>query len=249
METAIFHIGNAGLFFYRNGTGILIDGIYDGSKVGMSAMPEAWRADLEQCRGILQQVDGLLFTHRHPDHYQEQLTERYRKQMESCGRELKVYAPDWELSNAEVQVLRAGMCRLRMNGAEIIMRRTIHDGGKLLAKDPHESFLVRMGNETFFVSGDGILSVEDAATFRRYAYHIDIAFVNLYQLGSESGTECIHALDADRIILYHLPFQKDDTCHYWMMGRLAAEKYTARYGTEIEIADHMAWIDDVSPWF
>ena len=40
METAIFHIGNAGLFFYRNGTGILIDGIYDGSKVGMSAMPE-----------------------------------------------------------------------------------------------------------------------------------------------------------------------------------------------------------------
>ena len=38
METAIFHIGNAGLFFYRNGTGILIDGIYDGSKVGMSAM-------------------------------------------------------------------------------------------------------------------------------------------------------------------------------------------------------------------
>ena len=29
METAIFHIGNAGLFFYRNGTGILIDGIYD----------------------------------------------------------------------------------------------------------------------------------------------------------------------------------------------------------------------------
>ena len=43
METAIFHIGNAGLFFYRNGTGILIDGIYDGSKVGMSATPPAWQ--------------------------------------------------------------------------------------------------------------------------------------------------------------------------------------------------------------
>lgn len=47
METAIFHIGNAGLFFYRNGTGILIDGIYDGSKVGMSAMPEAWDGGFE----------------------------------------------------------------------------------------------------------------------------------------------------------------------------------------------------------
>ena len=38
METVIFHAGNAGLFFYRDGTGILIDGIYDGGEVGMSPM-------------------------------------------------------------------------------------------------------------------------------------------------------------------------------------------------------------------
>lgn len=130
METAIFHIGNAGLFFYRNGTGILIDGIYDGSKVGMSAMPEAWMADLKQCRGMLQQVDGLLFTHRHPDHYQEQLTAAYCSQMAERGRQLTVYAPDWEASHAEVHDLGEDMCRIHIKNAEIITRRTIHDGGE-----------------------------------------------------------------------------------------------------------------------
>ena len=169
METAIFHIGNAGLFFYRNGTGILIDGIYDGSKVGMSAMPEAWVADLRQCHGILQQVDGLLFTHRHPDHYQEQLTAAYCSQMTESGRKLTVYAPDWESSNAEVHDLGDDMCRLHIKNAEIIARRTIHDGGEPWKNDPHETFLVKMGNEAFFVSGDGVLGVEDAAAFHRYA--------------------------------------------------------------------------------
>ena len=123
METAIFHIGNAGLFFFRNGTGILIDGIYDGSKVGMSAMPEAWMADLKQCRGMLQQVDGLLFTHRHPDHYQEQLTAAYCSQMAERGRQLTVYAPDWEASHAEVHDLGEDMCRIHIKNAEIITDR------------------------------------------------------------------------------------------------------------------------------
>ena len=55
--------------------------------------------------------------------------------------------------------------------------------------------------------------------------------------------ECIHALDADRIVLYHLPAQEDDTCHYWMIGMQAVERFTGTYGEEVEIAEHMAWID------
>ena len=69
METVIFHAGNAGLFFYRDGTGILIDGIYDGGEVGMSPMPEQWKSDMLQGRGLFERSNGLLFTHLHPDHY------------------------------------------------------------------------------------------------------------------------------------------------------------------------------------
>ena len=141
------------------------------------------------------------------------------------------------------------MCRLHIKNAEIIARRTIHDGGEPWKNDPHETFLVKMGNEAFFVAGDGVLGVEDAAAFRRYAYHIDIAFVNLYQLGSERGMKCIHTLDADRIVLYHLPEQEDDTCHYWMIGMQAVERFTGIYGEDVEIPEHMAWIDDEMPCF
>ena len=56
-------------------------------------------------------------------------------------------------------------------------------------------------------------------------------------------TGAVIALDADRIVLYHLPAQEDDTCHYWMIGMQAVERFTGTYGEEVEIAEHMAWID------
>lgn len=93
METAIFHVGNAGLFFYRNGTGILMDAIYDGSHVGMSPMPQAWIKDMQEKQGLFEKADGLLFTHLHPDHYHEELTDTY---FATKGKNLAVYAPDWE---------------------------------------------------------------------------------------------------------------------------------------------------------
>ncbi|MFR5701489.1 MAG: hypothetical protein ACLUD0_06245 [Eubacterium ramulus] len=122
------------------------------------------------------------------------------------------------------------MCRIHIKNAEIITRRTIHDGGEPWKNDPHETFLVKMGNEAFLCPETVSLSVERCDSISsRYAYHIDIAFVNLYQLGSESGMGDIHALDADRIVLYHLPAQEDDTCHYWMIGMQAVERFTGTY--------------------
>ena len=242
MKTEIFHAGTAGLFFYRDGTGILIDGIYDGSNVGMSAMPEKWKGDLEQCKGIWQHVDGLLFTHRHPDHYHEKMTEAYMDMLSMQKKTVITYAPDWEKTNAMYRDLGDGMKRIRIKNAEIITRRTMHDGGPWKC-DPHESFLVKMGNETFFVAGDAALLLDDAKAFRKYAYRINAAFVNLYQLGGFGGRKCVEQLGADRIFLYHLPFHSDDSCYYWLLGTQAAEGFSKRYGIPVEIMEHMSWMD------
>lgn len=241
METEIFHAGNASLYFYRNGTGILIDGIYDGSHVGMSAMPEKWKADMKQCKGIWQHVDGLIFTHRHPDHYHEQMTDEYLEMLRKQKKEVAVYAPDWKKSNVSFRDLGNGMQRICIKNAEIITRKTIHDGA--WKSEPHESFLLKMGNENFFVAGDAALLTEDAKAFQRYAYKIDIAFVNLYQLGGTGGMQCVEELGADRVVLYHLPFHADDSCYYWVLGKQASEGFTKRYGIPVEIVEHMRWID------
>lgn len=244
METAIFHAGNAGLFFYQNGTGILIDAIYDGSNVGMSPMPQAWLTDMKQGSGLFGKTDGLLFTHLHPDHYNEELTAAY---LAGTNRDITIYAPDWTRNNIQPDEIGDGMKSFRIGDVQIISRRTVHDG-EPWRKDPHESYLIKMGGENFFVAGDAELFAEDAAAFGKYEYKLDAAFVNLYQLGGRSSMQCIADLDAERVILYHLPFQEDDCCYYWPMGKQAARGFSRRYGIEVEILKHMSWLDGNNPF-
>lgn len=138
------------------------------------------------------------------------------------------------------------MKSFHIKNAQIITRRTVHDG-EPWRRDPHESYLIKMGNENFFIAGDAELFAEDASAFGRYAYKIDAAFVNLYQLSGERSIEAVADLDAERVILYHLPEPKDDSCHYWPMGKQAAAEFSSRYGIDVEIFPHMSWLDEKVP--
>lgn len=73
MNTAIYHPGNAGLYFYGRGTGILVDGIYGGRGVGMSEMNEAWERVLPN--GMIAICRSALFPAlRHMAYFQELYT-------------------------------------------------------------------------------------------------------------------------------------------------------------------------------
>ncbi len=242
METVIFHAGNAGLFFYRNGTGILVDGIYDGGEVGMSPMPEQWKQDMLQCRGLFERTSGLIFTHLHPDHYNKALTEQYLAELKKQGKRIFCYGPGWEYNNVTIKDLGDGMECFQIGTAEIITRQTIHDG-EIWRKDFHNSLLIKMGDESFFIAGDAELFETDADAFLQYTDEVQMAFVNLYQLNGKTGQDCLAKIQPQRVMLYHLPYEEDDSYHYLQLSRQIVRKFARACNMQPEVMEHMSWVD------
>ena len=218
MHTAMFHSVNSGLFFCDGKNGLLVDGIHQGREEGCSPMPDFLSLQLRKNTGLFAHLTGVLFTHLHHDHYDEEGLESLLH-----GRpDLPVYGPRLRRGGALVRPIRANLRTVRMGGAYILARDTRHDGARY-REDPHQSYLIRMGGERFFVA-------------------VSAAFCNLYQLASPEGLDFLRALAPERIFLYHLPFQADDRYHYRQLARQAARACPADLPRP-ERLEHMAWVD------
>ena len=259
METNIFYMRNAALYFETtkrgvcieemNGseepirpenrlkTGILVDGIHNGCEVGMSMMDERTEKEMEVHAGIFATVKGLLFTHLHEDHYCPEKTEVFLSNAES---DIAVYGPFLKASNVCLEPLGAELSRFWVEPWEIIVKRTVHDG-EGYRKDPHVSFLIGMESEYFFVAGDAALQPEDADDFLPYTSSVEAAFVNLYQLVEDSGIAFLHRLKPKRVVLYHLPVTENDVWNYLRLARQAVRR-AQKHGIHVKCEEHMSWM-------
>lgn len=231
MKTCIFHSVNSGLYFRSETGGILVDGLHDGRSEGFSQMP----SDLTD---MLPPIDGLLFTHLHPDHFSRKAT----ADLLNRNPFLSVYGPCLSESNVKAKKLLSGLSEVFLPGASVFSLPTVHDGERF-KNDPHLSYMLRIWDETFFIAGDAVLSVHDAEKFRDFCRQgVTAAFFNLYQLSSEQYKNFLRILEPTRIFLYHLPFKDDDIYNY---GKLA--KQIVRAIPEAEILRQMSWIDGREP--
>lgn len=238
MDTCIFHSVNSGLFFWSVGTGLLVDGIHDGCEQGFSPMPDFLRRQLDARTGLFAHTSGLLFTHLHRDHFQRGGLLHLMK----APTHPAVYGPGLAENRARIQPVSSGACRIQMGSAEILAKNTLHDG-TVFRKDPHQSFLITMGQERFLVAGDAALTPRDAEEFLQAdSGPTDAAFVNLNQIASEDGQDFLRTLKPARIFLIHLPFREDDVYHNRSLARQTARRLPQDL-PPVEILPHMAWID------
>ena len=238
MNTCIFHSVNSGLYFWDGTAGLLVDGIHGGKEKGLSPMPEFLAEQLARRAGLFAHVDGVLFTHGHSDHFQRQ---GLRRLLSGPGRP-GVYGPKLPETYASIRPIRPGMYRVQVAQAYVLAKDTVHDGTGF-QNTPHQSDLLRMGGETFFIAGDAALTPEDAAAFQGfYGSRVDAGFFNLYQLVSPQGQDFLRRLRPERIFLEHLPFKEDDPFHYRSLARQAARSMPADL-PPVEILSHMSWID------
>lgn len=244
MNLSIFHSVNAGLYFWDGEHGLLVDGIHDGRKEGLSPMPAFLAGQLSRHTGIFAHLNGVAFTHLHNDHYDENGLHTLLRGLPG----LPVYGPGLSENSALVRPIRFGLCSIRMGNIGILARDTLHDG-EAYRNDFHQSFLIRMGGESVFVAGDALLQPCDADDLTGfYDAPIEAAFCNLYQLASPDGQEFLRELAPKRVFLYHLPFPEDDRYCYHKLARQALKRYPSDL-PPVEKPDHMSWVDDrVAQW-
>ena len=242
MNTSIYYLVNASLFFDFDGSGILIDGVHEGQKKGFSPMPVSADRALRQHTGIFSELRGALFTHLHPDHYDRNRLDYLRR----FSAPLSVYGPELDCSNVQVRQLAPNVFSFPVGQTTVTAVSNVHDGEEFRA-EPHRSLLLEHNGERFFVAGDAILDPEsDSAFLHSVPGPVTAAFVNLYQAASPAGKDYLRALRPDRIFLYHFPFPGDDKANYWRLGKQLARKWPEDLPM-LELPEPMNWISDNRP--
>lgn len=240
MKTKIYHSVDAALYFESDHTKLMVDGIHKGIKVGMSMMPEEMIRQMEQHSGLFKHLDALLFTHLHPDHFNRGMFETYLK---GCSNHVLAYGPDLYENNVDIQSIGNRMKHFRINyETEVYTINTIHDGEEYRL-DLHESILLKMDDEVFFICGDAELFPEDAICLNSFCDHIDAVFANVYQIASKTGIECLYHLNPQKLYLYHLPFKENDCWNYFSMTRHSIKRFPHKEMMP-SVLKHMSWIED-----
>lgn len=240
MQLRIYHTVNEGLYLWNGKSGLLIDALHRGKRLGFSDTPERYIWMMRHEKNFFTKPNDLLFTHLHEDHFDPELVddflERYPDRI--------VYAPGLDRNNVQPVVLEHGIARLQIEEYEIYAFSTEHDG-QAYVDCPHCSYLIRCGDECIWISGDAKLDVSLAGKIQRYASCqncISDAFVMIYQISSRSGRDFLKALAPERIWLYHLPYETDDIYHYHAAAKQKCRQ-CEQEGLAVRIALPDSYID------
>lgn len=238
MRAEIFHSVNSGLYIRSGGSGILIDGIHRGKGIGFSDMPPELMEDMFQARGLFAELSGLLFTHRHHDHFDRELLCRF---LSVRGNPLPaIYGTCLELSNVVCKDPPGEPASFDMGNAAVTAVRTVHDG-EIYKNDPHRSFLIHIGGESFFIGGDAAPDNGCADVIKDASQSgVTAAFINVYQARSPEARDFLRRLRPERLFLYHLPFPEDDMYGHLMMAKWALRNFPEDL-PELEVLRHMEW--------
>lgn len=221
--TELFYTVNAGVYISTGKTALLIDGIH-GAPSGFSAMPEGLYGRILQGTGMFARLDGILFTHLHPDHYDADKTDRVLENRPGTA----LWGPGLaERGIREYRETPAG-CMFRIGDLRIFAYPTVHSG-KPFREVPHCSFLIRneSSGESFLISGDAVFSPDLADTIKENAGGpgmVAAAFINVYHLIEEPSRDFLLRLAPRHLFLYHRPLPEDDCCNYLFMIRTELRK-------------------------
>ena len=204
-QTDVLCTVNSGLYLRHEAFSCLVDGLHADTADGFSNPPPALLQDLALGDGIFRDLDALLFTHLHADHHDAALT----RQALALPCRPKLWSP--EEASLQAEPAENGLLRVQLgHNATLWARNTVHDGARF-ADVPHQSFLLQLGEERFFIAGDALLGETDAAPFVRAAQgRIDAAFLNFYHISTPARRAFVQELAPERVILGHLPFPEDD---------------------------------------
>ena len=221
------YISNAAVFLQYGETKILVDGLYRDQSGCFSDIPAKILEPMLRGKGELRDIEYLLFTHSHSDHFYAPYVERYLEHNQIKGLCLP---PAWQsptfmkegAENANIQFDEFGKAALT---DEISLE--YFDVRHLDQKFRHivnRCFLIRAGKTTILFLGDG--DYQENAFLPMAEKSVDIVFVTPVFYNHEKGRRILREIiQPKQIVLYHLPFPENDRMRFGKMAKRDVEKY------------------------
>ena len=247
MDTYLYCLTNSGLYLYRQGTGLLIDGLYGrGPYQCFSPFPERLHRQMLAGQGLFAHLDGLVFTHVHGDHCDADLLYYLR----STRPGMSVYGYGMKGNRPPGRPLAQGIQRLEIGPFSITALDAVHEGadgscGQELFDLPNCILLLECGQERILLTGDAVLGRREAELVGRLGC-MDLVFCNPMQLATDEKCEFFQRISMKRLLLTHLPAPQDDRYCYWNLARQECRERT--FGAvRPEIAGQLDWLDERTP--
>jgi L-ascorbate metabolism protein UlaG (beta-lactamase superfamily) len=211
----VTYIANEGILIASHQKKVLIDALFDNPNPNYTAPSKDMLEGMQSGRTPFDNVDLVLVTHNHPDHFSPSFAARF---MENNPNPLlmaaidaidamKEMVKDWEHVQDRVFSfnLKPGeTAEKSVNGISVRMFRTLHSGD---LESPHNlMYLIKMDGRTIFHEGDsdGKLSI-----FKEFGFDkekIDLALVHFwFPLNPEGERIILEILKPGHVGLIHLP--------------------------------------------
>lgn len=243
-------VANAGILLEYNHTRILIDGIHYDRRHYFSPMSDKILNEFIEGKGQFANIDYLLFTHNHVDHFSPKYTMKYLvkntvrtvflpKAGDGKFTELKNYMQS-HFINARLLDMPLGKryTYLVGEGIGITVFNTVHMGDQFSDVENY-CYVITM-------NGKNILFIADGDYKEKYFkeslkdIQIDTVFMNpLYLNNLEGRTLVSEVLKPNKIVIYHIPFETDDKLGFRKMVKRDIEKYEKKLPSIQVIEDEL----------
>jgi L-ascorbate metabolism protein UlaG (beta-lactamase superfamily) len=181
----ITFLANEGVLLAAQGRKVLIDALFEKYKTGFALPADSTRAALAAARAPFADVDALLFTHYHGDHFQPapvvaHLRANPRATLVTSSQVIDSLRGRLRANDPITQRMRArttspGMRRREVvNGISIELLGLPHGGRPAVE---HLGYIVELGGRRVLHLGDTDFSAETFAPFRLDTLGIDVALI------------------------------------------------------------------------
>ncbi|MDO4719256.1 MAG: MBL fold metallo-hydrolase [Peptostreptococcaceae bacterium] len=239
-------LGNAGIYIEAEGKRILVDGIYKAKGHPFSPLPPDVFWNMKRGVGRYAHADYLLFTHFHPDHYSEEDVIDYLRAnavkkvlLPSRNPQASRLISHMEREEVSFFIFEDRRCKNQPLPSEdfFVGAFQCRHLGKQYEAVSSLCCSIKLEKKTLLFTGDADY---DKRCFEKGLgdISVDAVFVNPLFFNHRSGREILReVIRPAKVILYHLPFEKDDK----MKFREIVQRDRAKYG---EIFPNIAVLQD-----
>jgi L-ascorbate metabolism protein UlaG (beta-lactamase superfamily) len=221
-------LANAGVLIRYRGVSLLLDGIFGQKDNPFSPLPEGCREAMLRGEPPFQELDYLLFSHYHPDHFAPEMVRRLLERRPVRG---LFYPRD---DAPEVRQL-SGWLRQEVIPCVLLSHKTDR---AVIQIEPHisvQAFMTaHLGQEyrdvphaCYLLTFDGrrVLFTADTDYLHETLSHLSGTHLDAVFLNPLFYQACFNRrlfrgyFDTDTLCVYHVPFREDDRMHMQDMAR------------------------------
>lgn len=211
---AITYVGNAGVFISYAGHGVLIDAIVRRGIPPYITAPAALREKIERAESPFDEVELVLATHYHADHFDAGAVWRHLDYNASAvfvstpqaAARVVATPSSAELEERVIASYPAEGTRERLSFAGIEFDvLNLHHGRERRPSVANIGFVIYIEELRVLHVGDTEVSVDELMPYALHEDSIDVAFIPYWHLLSEAGKGLVDLIQPQRLVAIHVP--------------------------------------------